>query len=123
MMKEYIDFSSVKVNDNLTLSIKEAGKTVDEIKSTEKVTKIIFTALTYVFIVFLALLMMFPFYWMIITSLKQFSEINSSKNNYQHIFLSDKDHQLCIKFNPDISSFKDKSIIRNPLNLFSKNNI
>ena len=81
-MKEYIDFSSVKVNDNLTLSIKEAGKTVDEIKSTEKVTKIIFTALTYVFIVFLALLMMFPFYWMIITSLKQYYEITADEQTF-----------------------------------------
>lgn len=28
-------------------------------------------------------------------------------NNFPHMFLQDSEHQLCIKFNPDISSFKD----------------
>ena len=74
-MAQYIDFKNVKVNNNITMSIEEAGKTVDAIKSAEKVTKVISTILTYAFILALALIVVFPFYWMIITSLKQREEI------------------------------------------------
>ena len=76
-MKEYINFANVRLNDNISLSIEEAGKTVDAIKKTEKVTHIISTILTYVFILALALVVVFPFYWMIITSLKQNAEIEA----------------------------------------------
>ena len=31
-MKQYVDFKDVRVNDNLVLSIKESGKTVEAIK-------------------------------------------------------------------------------------------
>ena len=71
----YIDFKDVKVNNNIVLSIEEAGKTADAIRSAEKVTKIITTILTYIFILALAVTVLFPFYWMIITSLKQREEI------------------------------------------------
>ena len=76
---QYPDFKSIKINDHIVLSIKESGKTVQAIKSAEKVSKIIFTTLTYVFIVALALLIIFPFYWMIITSLKSLNEINGAQ--------------------------------------------
>ena len=66
--QSYVDFKNIKVNDHLVLSITESSKTVDQIKAAEKVSKIIFTTLTYIFIVALALLVIFPFYWMIITS-------------------------------------------------------
>ena len=79
---QYIDFASVKVNNNLVLSITEASKTVDQIKKAEKVTHIIFTALTYLFIVALALIVIFPFYWMIITSLKTYSEITQEQQTF-----------------------------------------
>ena len=71
----YIDFKKVRVNPNITLSIVESGKTVESIKRREKVVHIITTILTYLFIFALALTVMFPFYWMIITSLKQNDEI------------------------------------------------
>ncbi|MCR5348478.1 MAG: carbohydrate ABC transporter permease [Bacilli bacterium] len=94
--KTYIDFKNVKVNDNIVLSLDEAGKTVDAIKRTETVTRVIMTVLTYVFIFALALIVVFPFYWMIITSLKQNTEIQDSVqtffptivmwSNYVHVF-------------------------------------
>ncbi len=74
-MKTYIDFKTVAVNDDIVLSLEEAGKTVDTIKRAEKVSRIVMTVLTYIFILALALLVVFPFYWMIITSLKQNDEI------------------------------------------------
>ncbi len=80
--QKYIDFKTVKVNNNLTLSITESSKTVDQIKMREKVTHIIVTAIAYIFIVALALLVIFPFYWMIITSLKTFKEITQEVQTF-----------------------------------------
>ena len=92
----YIDFKKVRVNPNITLSIVESGKTVESIKRREKVVHIITTVLTYLFIVALALTVMFPFYWMIITSLKQNDEIMATQqtffpnivmwSNYSYVF-------------------------------------
>ena len=92
----YIDFKNVKVNDDIVLSLEEAGKTVDAIKRAEKVSHIIMTIFTYIFILALALVVVFPFYWMIITSLKQNDEIRAAQqtffptivmwSNYTHVF-------------------------------------
>lgn len=68
--------------DSIVISIEEAGRTVDSIKRQEKVTHIISTILTYIFIVALALAVIFPFYWMIITSLKQNSEITNVNQTF-----------------------------------------
>ena len=94
--KTYIDFKSVPVNDNIVLSLGESGKTVDAIKRTEKVSRVILTIFTYLFILFLAIIVVFPFYWMIITSLKQNDEIRDTVqtffptivmwSNYVHVF-------------------------------------
>ena len=92
----YIDFKKVRVNPNITLSIVESGKTVESIKRREKVVHIITTVLTYLFIFALALTVMFQFYWMIITSLKQNDEIMATQqtffpnivmwSNYSYVF-------------------------------------
>ena len=79
---QYIDFADVKVNNNLVLSITESSKTVDQIKKGEKVTHIIFTVFTYAFIIALALIVIFPFYWMIITSLKTYAEITQETQTF-----------------------------------------
>ncbi|MCR4561833.1 MAG: carbohydrate ABC transporter permease [Bacilli bacterium] len=94
--KKYIDFKDVVVNDNIVISLEEAGQTTDAIKKAEKVSKIITTTLTYIFILALVALVIFPFYWMIITSLKQNTEIQASTqtffptivmwSNYVHVF-------------------------------------
>ena len=78
----YIDFKKVRVNPNITLSIVESGKTVESIKRREKVVHIVTTVLTYLFIVALALTVMFPFYWMIITSLKTFKEVTREQQTF-----------------------------------------
>ena len=81
-MKQYVDFANVQVNNQITLSIKESGKTVDAIKKAEKVGKIISTVFTYAFILVLALFVIFPFYWMIITSLKTLDEITATTQTF-----------------------------------------
>lgn len=68
--------------DNIVLSIEEAGRTVDSIKRQEMVTKIISTIFVYIFIVALALAFVFPFYWMVITSLKQRTEIIATEQTF-----------------------------------------
>ena len=80
--QSYIDFKDVKINNNIVLSIKESGKTVDQIKAAEKVSHIVFTTLTYIFIIALAILVIFPFYWMIITSLKTFKEVTREQQTF-----------------------------------------
>lgn len=94
--EKYVDFKKEKVNNNIVLSIEEAGKSAEAIKKTEKVVKIITTVLVYAFILVLALTVLFPFYWMIITSLKQREEIIQSTqtffpnivmwSNYSYVF-------------------------------------
>lgn len=84
--RQYIDFKDVAVNPNITLSIRESGKTVENIKKTEKVAKIIGTILVYLFIVALAILIIFPFYWMIITSLKSLDEITGMATGGKQTF-------------------------------------
>ena len=87
MAKEYIDFSREKMGSQITLSIKESGRTVEMIKRGEKIGKIFSTTFTYIFILALALLVIFPFYWMIITSLKSLDEITGmSTGGYQTYF-------------------------------------
>ena len=81
-MKQYIDFKNVNVNDHLVLSIKESGKTVTAIKASENIAKIIATVITYAFLLVLAFFVIFPFYWMIITSLKTLDEITSTTQTF-----------------------------------------
>ena len=80
--KKYIDFRQVKVNDNLVLSLEEAGQTVDTIKRAENISRNVMTVITYIFILALALVVVFPFYWMIITSLKQNEEISGAVQTF-----------------------------------------
>jgi multiple sugar transport system permease protein len=72
--KLYGKFPQVQSKD-LTLSINESGRTVETIRRQEKVGHIISTTLMYIVICFLALLVIFPFYWMVITSLKTNEEV------------------------------------------------
>jgi multiple sugar transport system permease protein len=72
--KIYDNFPKVRSAD-LTLSINESGRTVETIRRQEKVGHIISTTLMYLVICFLALLVIFPFYWMVITSLKTNEEV------------------------------------------------
>ena len=79
-MKKYIDFARTKDHtapSNIVLSLDESDKSAEAIKTADRVSHIIITVLTYIFILALALVVIFPFYWMIITSLKQNEEIPS----------------------------------------------
>ena len=80
---QYINFSKEKIEGfEISLNIKEGNQSVSKIQKTEKVGKFFSTLLLYAVIVFLALIVVFPFYWMIITSLKANSEIIQSKQTF-----------------------------------------
>ena len=82
-LKKYINFYDDKeVNVDISIVIKEGNRSADSIRRREKVTRIVLTTILYIIITFLALLMVFPFYWMIITSLKNNSEIISANQTF-----------------------------------------
>ena len=66
--KEYIDFTKTTLDGvKISLVIKEGKQTVESLRRKEKVTKSISLIFTYIIVTFLALVMILPFYWMIIT--------------------------------------------------------
>ena len=76
--KEYINFLNEHLDDQeITLVIKEGNTSVETLRKREKVTTSVSTIITYILITFLALIMILPFYWMIITSLKTNTEIQA----------------------------------------------
>ena len=76
------NLNSISVTSNIRLSISESGKTAEAIRKTEKVTQSISMVLVYAFLFVMALIIVFPFYWMIITSLKQNTEIQSNTQTF-----------------------------------------
>lgn len=82
-VKQYIDFSSGNLEgQQITLVIKEGRSTVEQLRKKDKVTKCVSTIITYILITFLALIMILPFYWMIITSLKHNEEISGMTQTF-----------------------------------------
>jgi multiple sugar transport system permease protein len=96
VIETYPELKSVSTTAGIALSMEDAGNTVERIQKAEKVKDIVSTIFLYVIIAFLALLMIFPFYWMIITSLKNNDEIRSATqtlypniimwSNYLYVF-------------------------------------
>ena len=62
----------------MTLVIKEGHVSVKQLEKVQKVMKIISLVLVYAFLVFMALVVLLPFYWMLITSLKSTTEIRAT---------------------------------------------
>lgn len=78
----YPNFDHSKIKPEIELSLEESGATVEAIRHRQKVGHIASITLLYIIIGFLALLMIFPFYWRIITSLKSNSEVIQSKQTF-----------------------------------------
>ncbi len=96
-VKQYIDFNETPLSgQEIRLVIKEGNATVDNLRKRETVSKTFWTILVYIVITFLALIMVFPFYWMLITSLKLNTEIQATtqtffptvvmRSNYVYVF-------------------------------------
>ena len=78
----YPNFDHSKIKPEIELSLEESGATVETIRRRQKIGHIASITLLYIIIGFLALLMIFPFYWRIITSLKSNSEVIQSKQTF-----------------------------------------
>ncbi len=81
--KKYINFMEDELDgQDLVLVIKEGNQDIETLRKKEKVSKSVSLIFTYILITFLALLMILPFYWMIITSLKNNDEINAMTQTF-----------------------------------------
>jgi len=79
---KYNNFENESFNDDIVLSIGEKARTVEAIQRASNIRQVIGTVITYVLILFAALIVIFPFYWMIITSLKLNDEIQGSQQTF-----------------------------------------
>ena len=79
---KYTRFKELSLANNVTLSIADSGKTVDTIKRADRIGHIITTTIVYILLIAIALIVIFPFYWMIITSLKSNSEVEQINQTF-----------------------------------------
>jgi len=70
---------------SLHLVIKDDALSVEQKKRIHSVTHVISLILTYIFLVLMAVLFIFPFYWMIITSFKSGDEIKGFMTGYEGV--------------------------------------
>ena len=66
------------MEDALDADAVMAARDLDRVRKTQRVMKIISTALIYVFLIFVAIVIIFPFYWMLISSVKSLEEYRLS---------------------------------------------
>lgn len=59
------------------LVIKAKSKNAEQLEKAQNVARIMSLVVVYAFLIFMSLIVLFPFYWMIITSLKSTTEIRS----------------------------------------------
>ena len=81
---KYTRFKELSLANNVTLSIADSGKTVDTIKRADRIGHIITTPIVYILLIALALIVIFPFYWMIITSLNRILKLNKLIKHSSH---------------------------------------
>ena len=70
------EYQAINVS-SMHLVIKEKSKNASQLEKAQKVMKIISLIVVYAFLVFMSIIILFPFYWMVITSLKSTTEIRS----------------------------------------------
>ena len=68
--------------DHLKLVIREGTVSIDKLEKAQKVMKIISMVFIYAFLVFMALIVLLPFYWMLITSLKTTEEVRATTQTF-----------------------------------------
>ncbi|MFA6376992.1 MAG: carbohydrate ABC transporter permease [Acholeplasmataceae bacterium] len=68
--------------DNLKLVIREGTISIDKMEKIQKVMKVISLIIIYGFLALMAIVVILPFYWMIITSLKTNDEIRATTQTF-----------------------------------------
>ncbi|MGM9813380.1 MAG: carbohydrate ABC transporter permease [Candidatus Enteromonas sp.] len=75
------EYQAIKTS-GMTLTIKDRAKNADQLAKAQKVGRILWLVVVYAFLLFMALIVLFPFYWMVITSLKSTTEIRSLNQTF-----------------------------------------
>ncbi len=66
----------------MTLVIKEGRVSADKLQRAQTIARIVSTIFVYIFLLFMSVIILFPFYWMIITSLKSTNEIRAIQQTF-----------------------------------------
>ena len=53
------------------------SRNMQQVSVTQRITKVLTLFITYAFLIVMALIVLFPFYWMLLTSLKSYGAYNS----------------------------------------------
>ena len=64
----------IKPTNNLKLVLKDTNLDIEDRKQRQQVGRVLFLIIVYAFLTFMAFVIIIPFYWMIITSLKSLNE-------------------------------------------------
>lgn len=97
---------------NLNLVLNDERINAEKLKKVEKTMKILSTIFLYAFLVVMAIIVLIPFYWMIITSLKTNEEIRASVQTYFPKVIMWKNYAEAL--GPD-SSFEFWTYLKNTL--------
>lgn len=84
---EIVDTGAMSGSQNvdtkkLKLVIRVSSLSVESIEKRDRILKIVSTVLVYAFLVVMALVIILPFYWMLITSLKTDTEIRATQQTF-----------------------------------------
>lgn len=77
MTKSRMERKSKTMNDNADSNKEYKNKDYNKIEKNARARKKIVSAVTYILLVFWAVVVLFPFYWMVLTSLKSYGAYNS----------------------------------------------
>mgnify|MGYP002518970522 CR=1 FL=1 len=94
---------------NLRLVIKDEGSSIKSKERASKIMNIVSLVLVYAFLVFAALLFIFPFYWMIITSFKSGDEIKGFLPGMEGVHFVNNYADLTSKF--DFATYVSNTLI------------
>ena len=84
MAEQKVVYNSYKdvPTEHLKLVIREGAISVEKLEKVQKVMKVISLVLIYAFLTLMALVVLLPFYWMLITSLKTTAEIRATTQTF-----------------------------------------
>ena len=82
MEKENTTFEYAVDTSSYVLALKDSAASTEKKQKISKVTHILGLIITYIFLVVMGIIIVFPFYWMIITSLKTGDEINQMQQTF-----------------------------------------
>ena len=82
MKKEQSTYQYATDTSSYVLALSDSGASTERKQKIDKATHVIVLILTYIFLVAMGLIVIFPFYWMIITSLKTGEEIKQLQQTF-----------------------------------------